>query len=134
MDILHGDVHNSDLEVGVLCGTWTMQSKGVPCDASKGQAKSHDCKEWCTQHGLTMSLSVYHKACGETMAHVLCQEWCRKMQYLYDVHLSHPGSVIAWLAVAHAFPAHVDYERSIALARNHEVDKRALAIRSLMPA
>ena len=67
------------------------------------------------------------------MAHVLANEWCRKMQYLYDYQQSNPSEAIAWTEVVHKFPIDHQYEQQVQAARNADVTKRVDLIREVMP-
>ena len=43
------------------------------------------CREWCRRFGLPQSLSLTLDSISPEIAHVIVYEWCRKMQYFYDL-------------------------------------------------
>ena len=122
-----------DFEVVVLGGRWTMQHVGVACDASKGQAKGQRAKDWCRIHGLSMSFSCSFKQCGETMAHDLCHEWCRRMQFFFSWHEAHPGSDVDWHDIANQYEEGEDFVQLMRSARSQEIHKRGAVLRAIVP-
>ena len=63
-------------------GQWTQGAKGVAYDTFQGQARQGgEVMAWCDQYHLQKSSSYAIATYGMDGARVLCQEWCRKLQY-----------------------------------------------------
>ena len=82
-----------DFKVRPLQGKWTMEHKGVPCDAIIGEARGAIAESFCRHRmtQLSMRFSVKEKdyggvgPCGS-----MARAFCHRMQYYLDAELRQP--------------------------------------------
>jgi len=86
---LAGDV-GDDFVTVLRGGPWTQAHMGKATDRCAAQAKPGVPVSWCAMYGLNKLASFSFSVYGEVGAFVLSAEWCRRMQYYFDLWLSGP--------------------------------------------
>lgn len=77
-------VERTHFAVELLGGRWTAANLGVAYDAFRGACRRGDAEAWCDRFGLQKSFRCGLRQVSEEIAHLICTEWCRKMQWLFD--------------------------------------------------
>lgn len=77
-------VERSSFAVELLGGRWTAAHIGVAYDAFRGASRGGDAEAWCERFGLQKSFRCGLRQVSEQVAHLICTEWCRKMQWFFD--------------------------------------------------
>ena len=78
----------SDFKTSLLGGAWTQQHRQKPYDAVRSSARTQASKDWCGKYGLNLSSRYELDVFGDRLCAVFTTEWCRRMQYLFDLYLA----------------------------------------------
>lgn len=66
-------------------GAWTAVHKGLAFDCCAATAKKGLPSQWCRKYGMNQIASYSFSVYGEVTASTLAAEWCRRMQFYYDL-------------------------------------------------
>ena len=130
-----GDVHTHEAsDFSVYLRKEYSQRGTASTVPDSARAEAHSCAHlFCKTHHLKMSSTFAFQDCGgDSGAHKLAQEWCRKMQHFYNAEMT-LSSPVNWAAVAASYPRNEEYERWVSEHRQEKVRERAAQIASLMP-
>ena len=101
-------------------------------DCARGEALA-SAESFCRAHSLNMSSTFAFARCGgEVGANRLAQEWCRRMQFYFDAHVTRTPPV-DWHAVSAEFSLDDEFEKWVLNCGDRMVEKRAAQISSIMP-
>ena len=78
------DVPN--FKVVLLGGPSLKKKTGAEFDAWKGIARGDALENWCKVYGMQAGARFNVATYGEGGGHQFASEWCRKMQFFYDLH------------------------------------------------
>lgn len=121
-------------EVVVTGGAWCLANLGVPYDGVRGKSKTAEIAEWCRAAGMSMSLSCSFKLFGERMSNLLAAEWCRKMQFFFDVW-SREAHLAAWPAGVEAtYTEDPSFTTAVSADPRPATQRKAQSIRTMRPA
>ena len=128
------DVH-ADFDTCVRGGAWTAQNRGVPVDSVRGQAARQDIRDWCKSCGLQMSFTCSYRSLGEVSSTKLAQEWCRRMQWIFDFWQSREKLKLDEFvtAVTRDVPEDEQFEKFMSENSNEATEERLQAIRLIAP-
>lgn len=117
-------------------GAWTKANKGRDADCVEGQAKGQRAKAWCAREGLTKSASFAFRLYSEKTAGILVREWCRRMQFWYDLSKLADGSVAGQEGIRREPPPEPEEFAELMAASNGSgpAHARGLELRRLRPA
>ena len=77
--------NHGDFRWQIMGGRWTREHLGVNTNCYRGHAVSASSKAFCEEMGLFKSFDISIKVGGDVSAMHLVNEWCIKMQMIYDV-------------------------------------------------
>ena len=101
-------------------------------DCARGEALA-SAESFCRAHSLNMSSTFAFARCGgEVGGNRLAQEWCRRMQFLFDAHKTR-ALPVDWPAVSAEFPLDDGFEKWVLNCGDRMVEKRAAQISAIMP-
>ena len=101
-------------------------------DAARGEALS-SAQSFCRLHSLAMSSTYSFNTCGgEQGAHRLAQEWCRRMQHLFNAS-STCVAPVNWASVVASFPIDQEFEEFVRDTPYELVHRRAAQLTTIMP-
>ena len=128
---LHDDKPH-DFEV-YLRREYAHRGTGVEAaDAAGGEALS-SAVPFCRTHSLAMSSTYSFRTCGgEQGAHRLAQEWCRRMQHLFNASMTSASPVNRPTVLA-TYPIDEAFEKWVNESEHDMVHQRAAQISSIMP-
>ena len=66
-------------------GAWTLSHTGVAADSVRGETRGEQAVAWRSLHGLPKSATFSLGRDTEATAGVLVREWCRRMQFFFDL-------------------------------------------------
>jgi hypothetical protein len=116
-------------------GPWTQANMGKAVDRCAATAKQGLPSQWCAQYGLNKIASFSFSVYGEQGAAQLSSEWCRRMQFYYDLWLqSSPNHVFTLQDKAAYHPTEAWLRFKASLSCTSKVFQRAEAIEALFPA
>ena len=82
---LEGDGTPEAFKVSLLKGEWTETHLAKVADAFQGRARGANPVKWCQRHGLNYSSRYSLDEWTPQWSSAMALEWCRRMQYLYDI-------------------------------------------------
>ena len=129
------DIHDDKLHAFdfYLRREYAHRGTGVEAaDAARGEALS-SAVPFCRTHSLAMSSTYSFRTCGgEQVAHRLAQEWCRRMQHVFDASMA-SASPVNWPMVLATYPIDEAFEKWANESEHDMVHQRAAQISSIMP-
>ena len=129
------DLHDEkphDFEV-YLRREYAHRGTGVEAaDAARGEALS-SAIPFRSTHSLAMSSTYSFRTCGgEQGAHRLAQEWCRRMQHVFNASMT-SVSPVHWPTVLATFSIDEAFEKWVNESERDMVHQRAAQISSIVP-
>ena len=116
-------------------GPWTQNVLGMATDRCTAQAKSGTPSRWCQMYGLNKIASFSFSVYGEVAAAMLSAEWCKRMQFYFDLWLNSPGEHVYTPEDRQAYqPSDTWLRFKAALPSHGKTRQRAEAIEALFPA
>jgi hypothetical protein len=73
-------------------GAWSVKHKGTAADRVQALARAGCHKDWCKQYSLNMMASWSFQLYGAAAANAMAVEWCRKLQYYFDIWMEQGSS------------------------------------------
>ena len=81
------EVHVTDFCVAVQGGALSVKKHGRACDSFKGRVRfGSAASEWCDKYLGFQTAQYDAQMYGDQNASVLAREWCRRLQYFWNVH------------------------------------------------
>lgn len=115
-------------------GPWTQSHLGMATDRCSAQAKSGTPSRWCEMYGLNKIASFSFSVYGEVGAAILSAEWCKRMQFYYDIWLNGAGDHVYGPVDKAAYKPSSKWLRFKAALPSHgKARERADAIEALFP-
>ena len=115
-------------------GPWTQSTMGKATDRCTAQAKSGTPTRWCQMYGLNKIASFSFSVYGEVAAAALSAEWCKRMQFFFDLWLDGPDDFAYRPEDRQAYRPSDRWLRFVAALPNHgKARQRAEAIETLFP-
>ena len=88
---------------------------------------------FCRAHSLTMNSTYSFSKCGgEVGAHRLAQEWCRRMQHLFNAYTT-SAPPVNWPAVIARYPIDEAFEQWVQDSGDRTLQQRAAQTSAIMP-
>ena len=114
---------------------WTWEKKGVAMDVQGARARGKLAVGFCQLYGLERSFGCSTKSYSEPHIVRLAEEWCRKMQFFYDLYMEAEGNEIHFTrAMVDEYIERADYSEWVeALEVGSKAKDRALSLRKLSP-
>lgn len=85
-------LQGEDFTTKILGGKWTRKHKGKAFDAIKSVAGRGAPSLWCRQYSLNVEASFSFAKYGEAAGSTLALQWCKVMQYYYNIFKRHNDS------------------------------------------
>jgi len=132
---LEGMFLGDDFQVKVLGGKWTLEHKSTAFDAIAAMARKGLPFAWCRAYNLNVEASFSIRKHGEEAARVLAVEWCKRMQFFYDIYkLADEPDFVYSPAQLSSYEEELEFVEFVLNAGVHDPAwPRAMAIRSLAP-
>ena len=132
---LEGIPAGADFTTEVRDWAWTQAQAGRAYFCIAGQAAKGDPTAWCRKFQLNTSISFSAKVYGQKVATALAQEWCRRLQFFYDLYKAQPSRDFVYTK-AHGEAVQggeAFLQLKSELPKGSKAEKRAQAIESLFP-
>jgi len=132
---LQGVPNGDDFTTEVRDWAWTSAQQGKAYFCVAGQAAKGDPTAWCRKYQLSGQASFSARLYGEKVATALSLEWCRRMQFFYDIYKAQPARDFAYTK-AHKFALQADpafLQLQSELPKGSKAEQRAQAIEALFP-
>jgi hypothetical protein len=132
---LQGTPAGADFTTEVRDWAWTQAQAGKAYFCVAGQAAKGDPTAWCRKYQLNVSISFSARVYGQKVATALAQEWCRRLQFYYDLYKAQPSRDFVYTK-AHREAAQCGeafLQLKGELPKGGKAEKRAEAIESLFP-
>lgn len=123
----------SHFTVELLGGRWTAANLGVAYDAFRGACRGGDAEAWCDRFGLQKSFRCGLRQVPEEIAHLICTEWCRNMQWLFDKWQAEGDAVDYSDEALTAFRESADIAKTFEASATGPARERIGKVRSLRP-
>lgn len=123
----------SHFSVDLLGGRWTKAHLGVEYDAFRGSCQRGEAEQWCDRYSLQKSFRCGLRQVSEEVAHLICTEWCKKMQWLFDKWLAEGDGVDYGDEALSAFPESLEVSKVWEAGAGGPARERIGKIRSLRP-
>ena len=81
------DLVPRDVITSIRGGGWTKVNRKVAFDCIRGYASNKPAKEFCRRYGLGDNRSWAFARYSEEIAGVLASEWCKRLQYFFDLYV-----------------------------------------------
>jgi hypothetical protein len=79
--------YGEDFTTIIRGGPWTAIHKGKAFDRCAATAKPGGPSQWCVQHAMNKQAHFSFNLYGEVVASSLAAEWCKRMQFFYNLWL-----------------------------------------------
>jgi hypothetical protein len=114
---------------------WSQAQQGKKYYCVAGQAAKGDPSAWCRKYRLSSQASFSAKLYGEAVATALSVEWCRRMQFWYDMYKAQPARDFVYTKEHKAAlqPSDAFQQLRAELPKGGKADLRAEAIEALFP-
>jgi hypothetical protein len=132
---LEGVPAGSDFTTEVRDWAWTQAQAGKAYFCIAGQAAKGDPAGWCRKYQLSPQISFSARVYGQKVATALAVEWCRRLQFFYDLYKAQPAPAFTYTK-AHKEslqPSDAFLALKNELAKGSKAEQRAQAIESLFP-
>jgi len=84
---MDGASHGADFVTAVKGGTWTQRHLGVAVERVTADARKGAPSQFCQTYGFNQGVSFTLSRYGDLNCSVLALEWCRRMQFWFDLWL-----------------------------------------------
>jgi len=132
---LQGLPAGEDFTTEVRDWAWTQAQAGKAYFCVAGQAAKGDPSAWRRRYQLSPQVSLSARVYGQNVATALAVEWCRRLQFFYDLYKAQPSRDFAYTnAHKEALqPSDAFLAIQSVLPKGSKAEQRAQAIVSLFP-
>ena len=129
------EAHTTHFATVMRGGAWTLAHVGTEVDSIAGMARGGEALQWCSRYGLPKMASFSIRKFESLGATRFAHEWCRKMQYLFDLFLSDEAGEHHYssLELASYVPSTEWQTYEATLEQGSALELRAKALRELAP-